>query len=896
MATGTANAEGTATTAARSDHVHQQGVFSWGFQVDTLIVPELNQDAITDARIVLEDSGLTHYLTFLDWAAADLNSISHLPVGAHIGLRQGTTTRLLQVEAVWDATNDRYQVINVNTGILTEGASGTATELLLTAGAGGGTTVEANPAGTDGDDLTRLAVDGTNYNVPSGGVATGFTELRAPATLSVADTWTATGAIIPAADGDEWVRMNGNFDGEVPENFEFLSSRLRVLAEHTVGGTTSTGDVERLQFHDGSVFQRILMARTSANEIILRHESAAQSLGNLSVYSYSAIAGEGDLKGQRVASITFGAVPTSGSSLETTASGSGTRLDSGDIGGTGSDVGWVRDTDAPTAFTVERIGASSDEPVINVPQTRATADMFGYLVELEILPFLGTLSNAISAVATSIIFTAESTETIAIGDELRIESEVVTVDAVPADGATGEAARTYGIVRGSNAATHTNTRAVQRNEYELESDGIILQGGPSPQQGGSSSRSTVSLGTGGLVDATGIRELGVRLASDRSTVGLSGFEQARRIDLISQGDNAVLLPSTRITVYLAVIAGAAAAAESGQESPGTEGVAELTPNLVTVTFWKWVETSDGKPADPGAHWRFDDEWDGTTPESADGGGWYTSRATALDEADNNPDFSEDTFTLWIATEQVRRRVVNDAYSYTDGGYTVTAAWDIQYSTDGTTWVSTEPDLNAYVRYRDQETGEFGPTIPVGTNVGSNDWQPIRTNDLVYPGGANQDELDAVYDFGNFSELLFFVASYREVTVPDDMGGTMVIGVNGPWHQYIVSRGGGWPVADAAEGEDNNDADDGSCFQFTYFATNTGVGLQIWERGDDYVDPGNPPFLQENAEPPTQLGGHFKIVSTDGDEAHVTKFRFFAFSHAFARTTMSIFARYRNGRP
>ena len=72
---------------------------------------------------------------------------------------------------------------------------------------------------------------------------------------------------------------------------------------------------------------------------------------------------------------------------------------------------------------------------------------------------LGTLANAISAVATSIIFTAESTEDIAIGDELRIESEVVTVDAVPADGATGEAARTYGVTRGSDAVTHTNTRA-----------------------------------------------------------------------------------------------------------------------------------------------------------------------------------------------------------------------------------------------------------------------------------------------------------------------------------------------------------------------------------------------------------------------------------------------------
>ena len=71
---------------------------SWAFQIDTLLVPELNQDAITDARIILEDSGLTHYLTFLDWAASDLDTISHLPVGAHIGLRQGTTTRILDVQ------------------------------------------------------------------------------------------------------------------------------------------------------------------------------------------------------------------------------------------------------------------------------------------------------------------------------------------------------------------------------------------------------------------------------------------------------------------------------------------------------------------------------------------------------------------------------------------------------------------------------------------------------------------------------------------------------------------------------------------------------------------------------------------------------------------------------
>ena len=308
--------------------------------------------------------------------------------------------------------------------------------------------------------------------------------------------------------------------------------------------------------------------------------------------------GTGDLKGQRIASITFGAVPTSGSSLETSASGSGTRLDSGDVGGTGSDVGWVRDTDAPTAFTVERIGASSDEPVINVPQTRPAADAFGYLVELEILPLLGTLASAMSDSATSIIFTAESTEEIAVGDDLRIESEVVTVDAVPADGATGVAARTYGVTRGedgTSAAAHTNTRAVQKNSYELESDGIILQGGPSPQQGGSTSRSTVSLGTGGLQDATGIRELGVRLTSTRSTTGLSGLEQTRLIDLISQGDNAVLLPSSRITVYLAVTAGGGAqpgSEESDNSVSSTGSIFDETSIDVPSGTWGFVNFGD----------------------------------------------------------------------------------------------------------------------------------------------------------------------------------------------------------------------------------------------------------------------------------------------------------------
>ena len=135
--TGTDGDDLTRLAIAGTNYNLSSGI-SWGFQIDTLLVPELNQDAITDARMVLEDAALTHYLTFLDWTSANLDMISHLPVGAHIGLRQGTTIRILRVEAVWDSTNNRYQVTNVNAGGILEEASGTATELLLTAGVSGG--------------------------------------------------------------------------------------------------------------------------------------------------------------------------------------------------------------------------------------------------------------------------------------------------------------------------------------------------------------------------------------------------------------------------------------------------------------------------------------------------------------------------------------------------------------------------------------------------------------------------------------------------------------------------------------------------------------------------------------------------------------------------------------
>ena len=123
-------AAGTGTEASRSDHQHA-GI-AWGVQIDTQIVPQANEDGINTARISLRTSALTHYLAFLDWTAADLARVDHLPVGGHIGLRQGGNTRILRVEDTWESAENRYQVTNVNSDPLTEAVSGTDTELLLT--------------------------------------------------------------------------------------------------------------------------------------------------------------------------------------------------------------------------------------------------------------------------------------------------------------------------------------------------------------------------------------------------------------------------------------------------------------------------------------------------------------------------------------------------------------------------------------------------------------------------------------------------------------------------------------------------------------------------------------------------------------------------------------------
>ena len=222
-------AAGTGTEASRSDHRHA-GI-AWGVQIDTQIVPEANEDAISTPRISLRTSGLNHYLAFLDWDTADLARVDHLPVGGHIGLRQGVNTRILRVEAAWEASENRYQVANVNAAPLTEASAGTDTELLLT------TSSEA-----DG------VVSASDYSITDG-VLTLTRTVGAALTVNIDEIVRPVGGVLPtAADHEDRIGLSGNalfqsrYVVTVPSHSRSVTVATLPVGGVTVGGTTYGDD------------------------------------------------------------------------------------------------------------------------------------------------------------------------------------------------------------------------------------------------------------------------------------------------------------------------------------------------------------------------------------------------------------------------------------------------------------------------------------------------------------------------------------------------------------------------------------------------------------------------------------------------------------------------------
>ena len=224
-----------------------------------------------------------------------------------------------------------------------------------------------------------------------------------------------------------------------------------------------------------------------------------------------------------------------------------------------------------------------------------------------------------------------------------------------------------------------------------------------------------------------------------------------------------------------------------------------------TTLYQWFDdVVDPIPDNPTAHWRFDDEWDGTTPNQ--GGGWFESRGDALDDADLNPDFAQTSWTLWIATETTRRKVVNDAYTYTDSGYSLFADFDAQFSESSNgPWSATQSDDDLYTRIR-ASTGEY-VIIPIG-DVTEVAWEPLASEIGLYQRGPGLSGSDT-YDFPTAIDISQYDSiriAQRTVKVANG-----VLQSGGALYDFVLHRPPtGWAVFSPG----NNDLQEGM-YQFRY---------------------------------------------------------------------------------
>ena len=170
---------------------------------DAVTTSKIADAAVTNAKIAdvaaskvtgtLAPSAIPGSLTHRQAQAVTVNgNVLDIPTEAAV---QGGDTVLFVVPTPWTATGNltvrvtQGGVVQANTTLALNDRVGTRLtgsdivaeeemEIILATdwrslvhpiGTGTGTTVTANPSGTDGDDLTRLSIGGTNYNIAGGG-------------------------------------------------------------------------------------------------------------------------------------------------------------------------------------------------------------------------------------------------------------------------------------------------------------------------------------------------------------------------------------------------------------------------------------------------------------------------------------------------------------------------------------------------------------------------------------------------------------------------------------------------------------------------------------------------------------------------------------------------------
>ena len=234
----------------------------------------------------------------------------------------------------------------------------------------------------------------------------------------------------------------------------------------------------------------------------------------------------------------------------------------------------------------------------------------------------------------------------------------------------------------------------------------------------------------------------------------------------------------------------------------------------------------------------------------------------------NPAYDEAIFTAYIAQETVRRRIVNDVYTYTNYGWSVRAEYDVQYRTDSDqTPTTTVPDLTRRGVQMRNRLPDGSWTAWAYITTPTDEWIEIYDEQTAYSDGSNVSEsiiFASPMDFSAFQEIRIRTRHFGDFVnnLPSNLG---------LQHDVIIRRpAAGWATSTVLSAA--TDASNAAGFytvrertRQTDFPPRFRVARSIDAELDDDVRRSG-----GHSEPSRRASWKFKLYSAAGSENSVTR--------------------------
>ena len=433
--------------------------------------------------------------------------------------------------------------------------------------------------------------------------------------------------------------------------------------------------------------------------------------------------------------------------------GSGVELTKLNLGA--ANPGWVLPDDPVAGFSVD---AGANVRLVT-PRLRPHMRVNGYLAESWVRPMRGTSAAAIpsSTSETDIALATGFDATLAVGDKVRINNEVMQITAVAVD-SNGNPTGTYTFARAvdeTSAASHLSASTVYGNDL-AKYDEVDFEYGPG------------NIFNQGL---EGIAVSPVKMAIG-AAIQLRYYSKEREdlkyIGLFTRGGIAVR--GSEIRLYLKV--------EARTESLGTQqqvdGIAHIGIHQ-EVTLHQYALPGT-VPADPTVTWNDDGFIGSFSP-------WYATDASALAAATGG-------YTVhWIAKGAGDR---SPAGNYTYQPWDVFTPFDVQYSVNGVdVWHQQHNDNDNWARARRAGGGYTAPW-PI-TNQPATEIE-VWNGSLYHSSGfvstdVRKFEADWNANLARFTKLRFEVYTFDDFQV--GTGNRLAAGQR--FETVLTRPAGGWPV-------------------------------------------------------------------------------------------------------